>query len=343
MIRRGAGEVAFWLWGGLALALWVGFVVLLVALGLLHTDIPSLLLSLRSGKVLFALKLSLLMATGATLLSFLVSLPAAYLLSRRDFPGKRLLDALLDLLVVFPPVAAGFLLLIFFDTPVEDGLERLLETILGEPDFRVPLTPWAIVPAQFTIVCGLCMRVLKSTFDSISPRLRSDGQDFGVRAFEGLRQGGFALGQGGILAAGVLAWARAIREFGATITLAGAMRMETEALPITIYLSLSVADIRTATAVSHLSRRSDDGEEAWGRVPVVNGVERGFGVESLTVRSVLRLREGPCVAILGPSGAGKTTLIEAIAGLVRPFSGRIVLDGRDMTDLLPEERRVGVW
>jgi len=75
----------------------------------------------------------------------------------------------------------------------------------------------------------------------------------------------------------------------------------------------------------------------------------GLEVLDLTVRRgkfvldgvSLEVEEGGCLAILGPSGAGKTTLIEAIAGLVKPASGRIMLDGRDITDLPPERRGVG--
>ena len=111
--------------------------------------------------------------------------------------------------------------------------------------FAVP----GIVLAQITVISALAIRLLKSTFDSIDPRYEQVGRTLGYSKPEVFFKITLPLARDGLIAAGILTWARAIGEFGATVTLAGATPMKTETLPVAIFLSLASADIEKAIAV----------------------------------------------------------------------------------------------
>jgi len=203
---------------------------------------PERFLSLLgSEEILFAIRLSVLTATLATLAAVLVAVPAAYALSRHDFPGKNLVDTLLDLPIVLSPIALGAALLIFSSTRAGTFVENNLFAFV----FEVP----GLILAQFAVVVALATRLLKSTFDMIDPRYVSVGRVLGCTAFQAFRKVALPLAKPGIVAAVILTWARAIGEFGASVTLAGATARKTETLPIAIYLSFATADVEKAVAV----------------------------------------------------------------------------------------------
>ena len=106
-----------------------------------------------------------------------------------------------------------------------------------------------IILAQFTIVTALAIRLLKSTFDSIDPRYEQVGRTLGCTKLKAFCTVTLPLAKNGLIAAAILTWARAIGEFGATVTLAGATKQKTETLPIAIFLNLATADVEKAVAV----------------------------------------------------------------------------------------------
>ena len=191
--------------------------------------------------VWFAIKLSLFTATLSTTLAVIVALPAAYALSHLDFPGKKLVDTLLDLPIVLSPVALGAALLVFFNT----WAGRLIEDNVVIFVFQRP----GLVLAQFTVVVALAVRLLKSAFDLVDPRYEQVSRVMGCTPFQAFIRVTLPLARPGILAAVILTWARAVGEFGASVTLAGATGMKTETLPISIYLSFAAADVSKAVAV----------------------------------------------------------------------------------------------
>ncbi len=196
---------------------------------------------LGSGEVLFAIRLSVVCATLATLAAMAVALPAAWALSRLEFPGKNLVDTLLDLPIVVSPIALGAALLLFFGTApgrfVEDRIAGFVFTWGG------------LVLAQFTVVAALAVRLLKSTFDSIDTRCEGIARVMGCTEFQAFRKVTLRLAWPGMTGAVLLTWARAVGEFGASVTLAGATAMKTETLPIAISLSFATADVEKAAAV----------------------------------------------------------------------------------------------
>lgn len=191
-----------------------------------------------SAELIFAIKLTLLTATISSILALAVSIPASYVLSRCRFPFRDAVDALLYLPIVLSPIALGAMLLIFFNTPPG----RLWEERVMRVVFEVP----GIVAAQFIVVVGLAISLVKSTFDGIDPVYESIARTLGATRFQAFTRVLLPLAKRGILAAFLLTWARAVGEFGATVTLAGATTMKTETLPVAIFLSFASADVHRA-------------------------------------------------------------------------------------------------
>jgi molybdate transport system permease protein len=223
------------------LALLTLFFVGLMACLLTYIDGRTFFTALISKEILFAVRLSLITATVSTLLSITVAVPAAYALSHARFPGKDIVDTILDLPIVVSPIALGAALLIFFTTAAGATIEQAATRFV----FEVP----GIILAQFTVVVALAVRLLKSTFDGIDPRYEQVSRTLGLTKFTAFRRVVLPLARNGIIASAILTWARAMGEFGATVTLAGAMKMKTETLPIAIFLNLSQANVEQAVAV----------------------------------------------------------------------------------------------
>lgn len=223
------------------LALVVLFFVGIIISILTFTDRYTFARALLSEETLFAIRLSLITASLATLISILVAIPAAYAVSKIQFPGKELVDSLLDLPIIVSPAALGAALLVFFNTPIGSKIDSHVIKIV----FAVS----GIILAQFTVVSALATRLLKSTFDGIDPRYEQVARTLGYSKLEAFFKVTLPLARNGLIAAIVLTWARAVGEFGATITLAGATPMKTETLPIGIFLSLATADVEKAVAM----------------------------------------------------------------------------------------------
>jgi len=224
-----------------ALALLSIFFVGIVVSLFTYTDWNTFMSALLSHEILFAVELSVATATVAAIISILIAIPVAYAISQTEFPGKDIVDSMLDLPIVISPIALGACLLVFFNTPVGAGIDDNIMKFV----FAVP----GIILAQITVISALAIRLLKSTFDSIDPRYEQVGRTLGCSKLEAFLKVTLPLAKDGLIAAGILTWARAVGEFGATVTLAGATAMKTETLPIAIFLSLASADVEKAIAV----------------------------------------------------------------------------------------------
>ena len=241
VLRGVAGERVFKTATISSLALLTIFFVAIVVSLLSYTSWGTFFSALLSKEILFAIRLSVITATISTILSLLIAIPAAYAISKTDFPGKNIVDSMLDLPIVISPVALGAALLVFFNTPVGEAIEN--NTIRFT--FAVP----GIILAQFVVISALAIRLLKSTYDSIDPRYEQVGRTLGCSKPEAFFKITLPLARDGLIASGILTWARAVGEFGATVMLAGATAMKTESLPISIFLSLATADVEKAVAV----------------------------------------------------------------------------------------------
>jgi len=196
---------------------------------------PLFVETLFSERTLFSIKLSLLAATLATSLSLFLAIPSAYALSRYNFKSKNLIDTILEFPMIVSPAALGALLLIFFNTPVGEFLqEHTLQFVFAFP---------GIILAQFVTTLGIATRLLKASLDEIPRRYEEVARTLGATPFKAFMTVTLPLAKRGILASIILTWAKALGEFGATITIAGSMAMKTETLPIAIFMRLSSADI----------------------------------------------------------------------------------------------------
>jgi molybdate transport system permease protein len=194
--------------------------------------------ALSHPNTLFSIRLSLIGATLATFFAVLIGLPSAYALSRFKFVGKGILDTFLEIPMIISPVALGAAFLVFFNTP----LGELIQTKGIFFVFEVP----GIILAQFATIAGLTTRLMKASLDEISPRYEAVARSLGSSPWQTFYRVTLPLSFRGLLASVILSWAKAFGEFGATVTLAGAMPGKTETMPIAIFTSLASANIDKA-------------------------------------------------------------------------------------------------
>ncbi|MFM8359592.1 MAG: ABC transporter permease [Verrucomicrobiota bacterium] len=222
---------------------YVGLLAATLAADLLYTSPAHLARALASPEIRYAIRLSLVSCTLTTLLSLWVAVPIGYLLARVHFPGRSLVDALLDIPIVLPPLVIGLSLLILFQTPPGRAIERILPVTYAIP---------SVVLAQFMVACAFAIRTLRATFDQLSPRHEQVALTLGCTRSQAFWMVAFPEARRGILTAATLAWARALGEFGPILVFSGATRFRTEVLPTTVFLELSVGNLEAAVAVSLL-------------------------------------------------------------------------------------------
>lgn len=192
--------------------------------------------TILSERVLFSIRLSLMAATIATFLSVCIAIPSAYALSRYKFMGKAIIDTILELPMVVSPAALGAIILIFFNNPLGNWIqEHGIQFV-----FAVP----GIIIAQFITTAGIATRMLKAAMDEIPTKYEDVAHSLGASPLKAFFTVTIPLCKRGIIASAILTWAKALGEFGATITVAGSMAMKTETVPTAIFMRLSSADIK---------------------------------------------------------------------------------------------------
>lgn len=204
--------------------------------------LKSLLEAIIHPEIIFAIGLSLLTASITTVLAVGLGIPAAYVLARRNFRGKAVVDTLLDLPVVMPPIAVGVVLLAFFTTPIGKGIEA--------SGLQFVFSPLGIILAQFSVVFAVSLKFLKVAFEGVDSRQEIMARSLGCSEFSAFLRVSLPQAKGGIMGATVLTFAKSIGEFGATVILAGATAFKTEVLSISIFLNLAQGDIDKAMVVT---------------------------------------------------------------------------------------------
>ncbi|MDT3727529.1 ABC transporter permease [Streptomyces sp. DSM 41972] len=194
------------------------------------SDLPE---QLTSSAVWDALRLSLVCATTATALSLVVGVPLAWLLARTDFPGRSLVRALVTLPLVLPPVVGGVALLLALGRNGVVG--RWLEEWFG---VTLPFTTAGVVLAETFVALPFLVISVEGTLRAADPRFEEAAATLGASRFTAFRRVTLPLIAPGVAAGAVLAWARALGEFGATITFAGNFPGRTQTMPLAVYLAL---------------------------------------------------------------------------------------------------------
>jgi len=194
------------------------------------SDLPE---QLTSPAVWDALRLSLVCATTATALSLVVGVPLAWLLARTDFPGRSLVRALVTLPLVLPPVVGGVALLLALGRNGIVG--QWLDEWFG---ITLPFTTAGVVLAETFVALPFLVISVEGTLRAADPRFEEAAATLGASRFTAFRRVTLPLIAPGVAAGAVLAWARALGEFGATITFAGNFPGRTQTMPLAVYLAL---------------------------------------------------------------------------------------------------------
>ena len=196
------------------------------------------------GVDLFPLWLSLRVAVSATLLTLALGLPLAWLLARARFRGKGLLAAAITLPIVLPPTVLGYYLLLALGRYGPVG--HFLEANLG---ITLVFTWYAAVVASTVVSMPLLVRAAQAAFEAIDPSLENAARTLGRSEMGILTTVTIPLAWRGILAGTVLAFARALGEFGATLMVAGNIPGSTQTMPIAIYDAVQAGNLDLANVL----------------------------------------------------------------------------------------------
>ncbi len=227
-------------------ALLVLFIVVpLVGLVWRAVTAPDFLASLAKPIVVDALRLTAVTSGITVLVALVTGTPLAYLLARRAFPGKWLMETIVDIPLVLPPVVAGVALLIAF------GRRGLLGAELSALGIEIPFTTAAVVMAQIFVGIPFYIRSARVGFMGVDPSVEEAAAIDGASAWRTFRDVTLPLALPGIISGIVLCWARALSEFGATLMFAGNFIGRTQTMPLAI-MSAMESDLTAALALSVL-------------------------------------------------------------------------------------------
>ena len=233
------------------LAVAAGVAGLLVLLGLpvaalvLRVSVEAIWSRLRDPAVLEALRLSLLTSGAAAIAIVALGLPMAYLLATRDFRGKRAVEVLIDLPLVLPPTVAGVALLAAF------GRAGLAGGVLRGLGITLPFTTLGVVVAQTFVAIPFFIGAARTGLADVDRRYLDMAATLGSRPARTFLRVMLPLAFPALLSGAAMSWARALGEFGATITFAGNLPGVTQTMPLAVYLALQ-SDVEAAMTLSVL-------------------------------------------------------------------------------------------
>jgi molybdate transport system permease protein len=240
---RTRSDAPFFVALGVLGGFYVFLIVAMIAADFFYTSPGDLAAAFRSADIRYAVVLSLVSSVASAVLSLGVAVPLGYLLSRCSFPGKRLVDALIEIPVVLPPLVVGLSLLILFQSKAGLGFQ---EAIGVKITYAIP----AVIIAQFAVAAAFAARTMKVTFDQLDPRTEQVAMTLGCGRGQAFLRVVLPEAGRGILAAGTVAWARSLGEFGPVLVFAGTTRGRTEVLSTSVFLELSIGRLEAAVAVS---------------------------------------------------------------------------------------------
>lgn len=204
-------------------------------------ELPELL---ASDIVLDALWLSLITSFAAALISVLLGVPLAWLISRGEFPGRHLVRSIVTLPMVLPPVVGGAALLF--------ALGR--RGLIGQPlddatGFILPFSTWGVILANVFVAMPFLVVTVEGALSSVDQRYERAAASLGASRMTVFRRVTLPMISPSLRAGALLAWARALGEFGATVTFAGNLQGRTQTLPLAVFVALG-SDRDTAIAIS---------------------------------------------------------------------------------------------
>jgi len=187
---------------------------------------------ISSSVVTEALRVSLMTTAVSLAIIVVVGTPLAYVLSRYRFPGHAVVDTLIDLPIVLPPAVGGLGLLMAF------GRRGILGEWLDDAGVEIAFTTTAVIMAQVFVASPFYIRAAKAGFDAVDRDLENVAYTLGSSRSGAFLRVAVPVAAPSLMAGAVMAWARALGEFGATIMFAGSLPGETQTVPLAVYRSL---------------------------------------------------------------------------------------------------------
>jgi molybdate transport system permease protein len=197
-----------------------------------------------TSEALAALALSTRVAVVATVLNAAVGIPLAYLLARRTFRGRALVDLLVTLPLVLPPTVTGYYLIVLLGR--RGWLGAPLYALTG---WSVAFTWYAAVVAATVMALPLLVRTARAAIESVDRELETAAHTLGRPEWRTALEVTLPLARNGIIAGLVLAFARALGEFGATLMLAGNIPGRTTTVPLAIYTAVQTGEMGEAVVL----------------------------------------------------------------------------------------------
>ncbi len=193
---------------------------------------------------LFSLRLSLQVASVATVFVVIIGIFIAYMLARKEFKGKELLDILFTLPLVLPPTVTGYYLIILF------GRNGFIGKLIYEwTGWTIMFTWYAAVIASFVVSLPLMIKTARAAIESVDKNLINASYTLGHSESGTALKVILPLAKRGIIAGAVLSFARAMGEFGATLMVAGNIPGKTDTMPLAIYSLASSGEWAKANAM----------------------------------------------------------------------------------------------
>lgn len=217
---------------GLIVLTYFLFVTLPILAIFLKIEPSQISAQLRNAGIIEAIKLSLITSSAATLIAFVLAVPSAYFIVTRKFPGKTIIDTLMDLPIVLPPAVAGVALLYTF------APKGLLGPIFSKPGFIIPGSSIAVVIAETFVASPFLFRSAKVGFENMDRDVINSAKMLTgsrLRVFFTIT---LPLSMRAIISGAMMTWARAMGEFGATLMFAGNIAGITQTMPLAIYMFL---------------------------------------------------------------------------------------------------------
>ena len=221
----------------------LAFIVLPLLSLFLRTSPDQFIASLNRTQVSQALALSMTTTMTAALITVILGTPLAYSQARNVFRYRRLIDTIVDMPIVLPPAVAGVALLMTF------GRRGLFGGLLNEFGIHIAFTTAAVVLAQIFVAAPFYIKAATLGFESIDIEIEQAAGMDGANSWQVFRFIIIPLSRTALMSGGVMTWARALGEFGATIIFAGNLAGRTQTMPLAIYIGFEL-DLEVALTLS---------------------------------------------------------------------------------------------
>ncbi len=228
----------------LAGAILVAFIIVPLASLFFHLQPSDIVAALQTPAAREALRLSIFTTVCSLAITLILGTPLAYILARATFPGRSLVEAIIDLPIVVPPAVAGLALLLAFG---RNGTFGPLLTSLG---IQLSFSTAAVIMAQTFVASPFYVRAARAGFAAVDRTLEAASATLGMGPLRTFAYISVPLAAPALIGGAVLSWARSLGEFGATIMFAGNLAGVSQTLPLAVYLNLESGNLPVAVVLS---------------------------------------------------------------------------------------------